>query len=139
MASTSSKDFIHWKKYGSFFEWTDNEWKNRWTKARTILCELKKGRLRVTKINGKYWIYFGELKIWVASSVDLIHWKPEKLVLEPRERSFDNDLVETGPPAVLTEKGIILLYNAKNKENRSYSSGQASFDKKILHVSLLDL
>jgi predicted GH43/DUF377 family glycosyl hydrolase len=56
--------------------------------------------------------------------------KPEKLVLAPRKRSFDDALVEAGPPAVLTEKGILLLYNAKNKENRSYSAGQALFDKK---------
>ncbi len=130
LAIASSKDFIHWEKYGSVFESANNEWKNKWTKAGAILCEIKEGRLKATKINDKYWMYFGELKIWLASSLDLIHWKPEKLVLNPRESGFDDALVETGPPAILTEKGILLLYNAKNKESRSYSAGQALFDKK---------
>ena len=38
--------------------------------------------------------------------------------------------MESGPPAILTDKGILLLYNAKNKNDRSYSAGQALFDKK---------
>ena len=75
-------------------------------------------------------MYFGESKIWAASSPDLIHWKPEKLVLNPRKNNFDDALVEAGPPTILTEKGILLLYNAKNKESRSYSAGQALFDNK---------
>jgi predicted GH43/DUF377 family glycosyl hydrolase len=130
LAIASSKDLIDWEKYGSIFETANNEWKNKWTKAGAILCELKEGRLKATKINGKYWMYFGELKIWAANSLDLIHWKPEKLVLNPRKNCFDDALVEAGPPAILTKKGILLLYNAKNREDRSYSAGQALFDKK---------
>ena len=33
-------------------------------------------------------------------------------VLSPRPGYFDSWLVEAGPPAILTERGIVLLYNA---------------------------
>src|SRR5690606_1883494 len=52
---------------------------------------------------------------------------------------FDSALTECGPPAVLTDKGILLLYNGKNENNKdladtrfnlgTYSAGQVLFDK----------
>ena len=58
----------------------------------------------------------------VATSTDLINWEPmldEKgdflKVITPREGKFDSDLTECGPPAIMTDKGILLLYNGKNK------------------------
>jgi predicted GH43/DUF377 family glycosyl hydrolase len=38
---------------------------------------------------------------------------------------FDSDLVEPGPPAMLTEKGILLIYNGRNG---MYAGGQALMD-----------
>ena len=57
-------------------------------------------------------------------------------VLSPRPGYFDSWLVEAGPPAVLTEHGIVLLYNAGNSAEyrcpglpaRVYTAGQALFD-----------
>ena len=37
-----------------------------------------------------------------------------KTVLAPREKKFDSDLIEPGPPAMFTEKGIVLFYNSRN-------------------------
>lgn len=37
-----------------------------------------------------------------------------KIVVPTRENKFDSDLVEPGPPAMLTEKGILLIYNSRN-------------------------
>lgn len=60
-------------------------------------------------------------------------------VIIPRKGKFDSSLTECGPPAVMTEKGILLLYNGKNGEGldgdtlytaNSYCAGQALFDLK---------
>jgi predicted GH43/DUF377 family glycosyl hydrolase len=58
------------------------------------------------------------------------------IALRPRENMFDSVLVEAGPPAVLNEYGIVLMYNARNDGNHhtsslgrdAYSAGQALFD-----------
>ena len=59
-------------------------------------------------------------------------------VMKTRPRYFDSDLTECGPPAIMTDKGIILFYNGKNKAGEgadpnytpnSYCAGQALFDK----------
>ena len=37
-----------------------------------------------------------------------------KIVFGPRQGKFDSDLVEPGPPAMITDKGILLIYNSRN-------------------------
>jgi predicted GH43/DUF377 family glycosyl hydrolase len=37
-----------------------------------------------------------------------------KIVFGPRRGKFDSDLVEPGPPAVLTKDGIVFIYNSRN-------------------------
>jgi len=57
-------------------------------------------------------------------------------VLSPRPGYFDSWLVEAGPPPVLTDNGIVVLYNAGNSQNigvpdlgnRVYTGGQALYD-----------
>ena len=90
-----------------------------------------------------------------ATSEDLINWTPvEKSkggipdsidntgkvsllpVLKPRKGKFDSQLVESGPFALITKKGILLIYNSKNSKEYGdttlpagdYSAGQALFD-----------
>ena len=81
-----------------------------------------------------------------SASTDLANWEPmldengEFLkVMIPRPGKFDSDLTECGPPAILTDKGILLFYNGKNKSGaegdtlytaNSYCAGQALFDSK---------
>jgi predicted GH43/DUF377 family glycosyl hydrolase len=56
--------------------------------------------------------------------------------MKPREKMFDSRLVESGPPAFITDAGILLLYNGMNLETGgdpelpagTYASGQALFD-----------
>jgi predicted GH43/DUF377 family glycosyl hydrolase len=96
------------------------------------------------KINGKYWMYWGEGAIHLATSTDLIHWSPVEdtkgspiEVLRPRPGHFDSTFPETGPPPALTSTGIVVLYNGKNavKEGdpelgpNAYAAGEALFDK----------
>ncbi len=66
-----------------------------------------------------------------------------KELISPRKGFFDSDLTECGPPALITENGILLLYNGKNKAGDegdkrynadSYCAGQVLSDS--LHVLL---
>jgi len=66
-------------------------------------------------------MFWGEIKVSVATSADLIHWTPVEdangkpvVLLEARAGNADSGFPETGPPAVATDHGIVLLYNAKN-------------------------
>ena len=144
LAVATSSDLENWEKHGPIFEkWKEGKYHNLETKSGAIVTELKNNKLVAAKINGKYWMYFGVPHIWLASSEDLINWEPIEdyegnlaPVLSPRPGYFDSWLVEAGPPPVLTEDGIVVLYNAGNSRNigdqdlanRMYTGGQALFD-----------
>nr|MDO8113906.1 hypothetical protein [Candidatus Sigynarchaeota archaeon] len=90
----------------------------------------------MVRIRGKYWMYWGERALHAASSKDLIHWKRGPIVLRPRPRFFDSQLIEAGPPPLLTTDGILVMYNGKNHAQigdravpaNTYAGGQALFD-----------
>ena len=111
LAVAHSKDLIHWIKYGSVFAKAYNgKFAKRFTKSASIVTTLKNGKLAITKINGKYLMYWGERSVFAATSTDLINWEPlvdenEALIplAKPRKGYFDSDLTECGPPAVLTQ------------------------------------
>nr|WP_298647035.1 glycoside hydrolase family 130 protein [uncultured Proteiniphilum sp.] len=140
----TSTDLINWEKHGPIFaEEYDGRFLNTWSKASSILTTLKDDKLVIKKINGKYFMYWGEYVIYGATSDDLVNWTPIldkknelKILMEPRNGYFDSDLTECGPPAIWTEKGVILLYNGKNKVGEgdpnyvtnAYCAGQALFD-----------
>ncbi len=135
-----SKDLIHWTKTGPVTATAADGKAITPTKSASLVCALKKGRLIATKINGRYWLYYGEGTIRLMSSPDLKTWRPEPSVaLPPRKNVFDSGLAECGPPAILTKQGIVLLYNGKNANGASadpalkpgvYANGQALFDVK---------
>jgi predicted GH43/DUF377 family glycosyl hydrolase len=60
-----------------------------------------------------------------------------KTVFGPRAGKWDSDLVEPGPPALLTERGILLLYNSRNIPSigdttlaeGTYTAGQILMDR----------
>nr|NKQ94861.1 glycosidase [Escherichia coli] len=109
---------------------------NAWSKSGSIVSRYTKGKIIATKIHGKYWMYWGDVFIYAAISDDLIHWTPVemdaqeqlstllkgvamrtprlKIVVPTRDDKFDSDLVESGPPAMLTNRGILLIYNSRN-------------------------
>jgi predicted GH43/DUF377 family glycosyl hydrolase len=140
LAIATSDDLLHWKKRGFAFAKTSPRFRS---KSGSIICRREGDRLIATKIQGKYWMYWGEKNVHVATSDDLISWDPVQeesgeflIVFEPRNGSFDSTLVEAGPPALLTEKGILLLYNGKNSATHgvrhvmsgAYSAGQILLD-----------
>lgn len=136
----TSPDLMHWTKYGTVL---NGKHKNTWSKSGAIIAEQMGSRIVAKKINGKYWMYFGDTDLFMATSEDLIQWQAVeedgkiKSVLLPRKGYFDSRLVESGPYALLTEKGILLIYNSMNHDTdgdpaipkSAYCAGQALFDK----------
>ncbi len=118
----TSTDLYHWIKRGHAFENAYNgRYVNEWSKSGSIICKYEDGKAIAVKINGKYWMYWGDTDIFLASSDDLIHWIPVEddkgnllSVFGPRKGKFDSDLVESGPPAMLIDSGVLLIYNSRN-------------------------
>jgi predicted GH43/DUF377 family glycosyl hydrolase len=138
----TSRDLVHWKKHGPIFSQAGGL--EEWHKAAGVVQEVKDGRLVAAKIDGKFWMYWGEDAVRLATSTDLIHWTPVRTadgklltVVSPRKGYFDSIFTEVGPPPVLTEHGIVLIYNGKNcakDGDRSigggaYAAGQLLFDR----------
>jgi predicted GH43/DUF377 family glycosyl hydrolase len=135
----SSADMVNWTKYGLVLE---GKYTDTWSKSGAIIARRKGDQLVAEKIEGKYWMYFGDTDLFMATSPDLINWEPVeengrlKSVLQPRPGYFDSRLVESGPYALIVESGILLLYNGMNLESGgdptlppgAYCSGQALFD-----------
>jgi predicted GH43/DUF377 family glycosyl hydrolase/lysophospholipase L1-like esterase len=140
----TSRDLKHWTKEGpAFLTALGGKYANLMYKSAGIVTQLKDGRLIAAKIAGRYWMYWGEGAIKLATSEDLIHWTPVedmhgKLVelLRPRAGHFDSTFPETGPPPVLTSAGIVVLYNGKNATEggdpsmgpSAYAAGEALFE-----------
>ena len=98
-------------------------------------------QLLLTRVAGKYWMYWGEGILFAATSDDGITWEPVTAPINdhrlltlgdrglyqgismpgaihalrplayPRPGGFDHSLVEPGPAAVLGDAGIVLWYN----------------------------
>jgi predicted GH43/DUF377 family glycosyl hydrolase len=132
-----SKDLRHWTKQGPVFAKAYNgKYLDKWSKSGSIVATYDNGKIIATRIKGKYWMYWGDQNIWAATSDDLVNWTPVekssgeadpialrgqalsmpdlKIVVPTRQKKFDCDLVESGPPAMLTDKGILLIYNSRN-------------------------
>ena len=136
----SSNDLLHWTKHGLVLT---GKYKDGWSKSGAIVGKRVADKIIAQKMDGNYWMYFGDTDLFMATSVDLIHWQPLeengklKSVLKPRVNYFDSRLVESGPAAMLTENGIVLFYNGMNLAEagdstiakEAYCSGQALFDK----------
>lgn len=137
----TSKDLKNWTKHGPVLK--DPKYIDLWSKSGAIVVAKKGVEMRAKKIDGHYWMYFGDTDLFIARSTDLISWevleneenKKMISVLQPRPGYFDSRLVEPGPYALWTEKGINLIYNASNAANHNdpelpvftYAAGQALF------------
>lgn len=164
----SSPDLQHWTKHGPVFAHAyGGKYLNQWSKSGSIVSRYAQGKIIASKINGRFWMYWGDQNIWAATSTDLIHWEPFemqvdesapialkgqalkmpqlRIIIPTRDKKFDSDLVEPGPPAMLTDKGILLIYNSRNLKNigdtsladGTYTAGQVLINKnnplQVLH------
>ncbi|MEO7146028.1 MAG: glycoside hydrolase family 130 protein [Bryobacteraceae bacterium] len=127
----TSKDLLHWERRGIILPAYRGSWNTQWTKSGAILPE---------KINGKWWMYYlgtrtdadGKARDYMglASSGDLLHWKDatDQPVLPRHPGAFDSRVMEPGPPPILTNAGILLLYNGAD-DHLVYRPGWVLFDR----------
>ena len=149
LCSATSTNLTDWTKHGPIFqEAYGGKFHDTWSKSGSVVCKLDKdGRLVATKIDGKYWMYWGDAVVGLAHSDDLLDWTPvlnaDSTLYDPLPRrpgKFDSRLSEPGPPALLTDEGILVLYNGQNELTDSlrymgagpgaYCGGQALFSAK---------
>ena len=123
----TSTDLLNWRRQGVIMPAYKGKWNIGWTKSGAILDQ---------KIDGKYWMYFmADAKdrpgqMGVAYSSDLIHWTEalDHPVLSTRPGSFDAKVAEPGPPPILTDRGILLIYNGAD-DRLVYRTGWVIFDR----------
>ena len=146
LAVATSRDLLHWEKHGpAFAEELGGKYEDLGAKSGAIVCALQDGRLQAVKVHDKYWMYWGEGSVRLAWSDNLLDWtvveqmdptQPMEL-LKPRSGRFESALAEGGPSPVLTDRGIVVIYNGKNAAGDvgdpllaagAYSNGQALFD-----------
>lgn len=132
----SSLDLHIWTKHGLAFK--QPELKDMWSKSGSIVVRIQPdGRMVAEKINERYWMYWGELG-YVATSDNLLDWtyiqdstgQPKAVIpVRSDQQIFDNALVEPGPPAIITDRGIVLIYNGARRNPQTngidtYCGGQ---------------
>lgn len=154
LAVATTRDFKTWEKHGlAFGKCYDGRFKDMFCKSGSVVTQLVGGKQVVAKVGGKYLMYWGEQFINLATSDNLVDWTPMldekgdflKLVV-PRKGCFDSSLTECGPPALLTDKGILVMYNGRNSTGDdcdpnytrgAYCAGQVMFDAaeptKVIH------
>jgi beta-1,2-mannosidase len=146
-----SKDLFHWEKKGPAFA---KAYKQRFldmtSKSGSMITKILNNKPVLARINGKYWMYWGEHFVNLAWSENLYDWYPLldsagflKKTMVTRPDHFDSDLDECGPPALMTDKGILLIYNGKNANGQNadpsltggtYSVGKVLFDLKDMET-----
>lgn len=163
--AASSRDLRTWTKHGNAIA---PPFQHTHAKAAAVVTQCVadpsdgSSGLVAARIQGRYWMYFGETDIFAARSDDLIRWevctaRPERRreyalegdayrvnttygdpfalpVLRRRSGGIDGRLIEPGPPAVLTQRGIGLIYHAVSQRDVPgapwgvYTLAQAYFD-----------
>lgn len=124
----TSQDLVHWKRKGVILPAYRGNWNKGWTKSGAIVPE---------KIDGRYWMYWLGTSLdkidqmGLSYSTDLLHWTEatQVPVLPRRPGKFDSRVVEPGPPPILTESGIALIYNGAD-DTLIYRTGIVVFDRK---------
>jgi len=120
LCCATSKDLYKWTKHGlAIGTCYKGKYRDFWSKSGAIVCRREGSQFIAQRINGKYWMYFNDSGAMVATSENLTDWDVVEdgtgkflTVLPKRPGRMDSSVVEPGPPAFLTDKGILLIYNA---------------------------
>ena len=140
----TSRDLTHWTKHGpAFLTAAGGKYAKLKYKSAGIVTQVKERAADCGKNRRAVLDVLGRGRDPAGDFEDLIHWTPvEDLhgqpmeLLRPRPGHFDSTFPETGPPPVLTNAGIVVLYNGKNAETGgdpelgpdAYAAGEALFD-----------
>lgn len=149
LAIATSTDLFHWIKRGlAFRRQLDGRFgANFRSKSGSIVCRREGDRFIAEKISGKYWMYFGEFGIMLASSTNLIDWEivldaegTKPLIVAPVRKGgqwFDQGTTESGSQAFITRDGVFMIYDGMSPERpeldltgKIWSAGQILFDLK---------
>jgi predicted GH43/DUF377 family glycosyl hydrolase len=129
----TSPDLRTWTKYGPLFPGFQTRGVGKpWSKSGAILTtkvtDAATGRKR-------YVMYFGDKDIYFAWSDDLLHWTPgpvDQPVMRPQPGTYSAELLEPGPPPLITANGyVLLIHNAAAHDPDGklvYRAGQALID-----------
>jgi beta-1,2-mannosidase len=148
LAVATSRDLVHWTKHGlAFGKAAGGRFRDLRSKAGAVVAALQpSGRIVAARIEGKYWMYWGDTDVFAATSDNLVDWTPAeresgtrasfKVAVATRRGRFDSALVEPGPPALVTPRGILFLHNASNDRlngdgtlpDGAYAGGQVLLD-----------
>jgi beta-1,2-mannosidase len=148
-----SKDLFHWTKKGpAFAKAYSHHFLDTASKSASMITVMLNNKPVLAKVKGKYWMYWGERFVNLAWSENLYDWYPLvdstgslKKVMQTRPNYFDSDLDECGPPALMTDRGVMLIYNGKNSDGKggdpsiskgTYSVGRVFFSPKDLETIL---
>ncbi len=139
----TSRDLITWTKHGPMLaKAKGGKYAALQYKSAAIVTRRAGERLVAARIQDSYWMFWDEGSLHLARSKNLIDWDPvedehgELLnVLGPRPGRFDSSFPEAGPPPLLTDRGIVVIYNGKNAPQggapdlapNAYAAGQALF------------
>ena len=121
----TSPDLLHWTKYGlkAFFGEMGGKVRHaqvqvggRLSRVSMKAKPVDRGEYRRPVLDVR-----GEGSIHLARSPDLIHWTPTVLIglarparsAGPARKTLDSTFPETGPPPILTSKGIVVLTTGK--------------------------
>ena len=149
LALATSKDLKTWEKHGRILK--------NWDAVKAGVFRIvdgkklperpeRKGRSKAggifpEKINDKFWMIFGNTKLWLANSNDGINWIVDFTpLLNPRQgKYFDSFTVQGGPPPIKTDNGWLVLYHGRSDKNGDYRLGFLLLDfinlKKIIFRS----
>ncbi len=148
-----SKDLFHWEKKGpAFAKAYNHRFLDTASKSASMITVMQNNKQVLAKVKGKYWMYWGERFVNLAWSENLYDWYPLvdstgflRKIMQTRPNYFDSDLDECGPPALMTDRGVMLIYNGKNGDGNggdhnlskgTYSVGRVFFSPKDLETIL---
>jgi len=126
-----------------------NDWKNFKREGMIFPPHNKDCAIFEEKINGKYYALhrpsspeLGGNYIWLAESLDLIHWGNHKCIATSRPGMWDSKRVGAGAAPIRTEKGWLEIYHGANSDHR-YCLGALLLDindpSKVLARSIVPI
>lgn len=104
---------------------TTKDWKTFYKHGMVFPPHNKDCAIFDEKINGKFYAFhrpssvaIGGNYIWLAESLDGLHWGNHKCIIKTRTNSWDNARVGAGAAPIKTEKGWLGIYHGADKANR---------------------
>lgn len=115
---------------------TTKDWKHFEKKGMIFSPHNKDCALFEEKIDSKYYALhrpsspeLGGNYMWIAQSLDGIHWGNHKCIAKTRAGKFDSNRLGAGAAPIKTEKGWLEIYHGATKDNR-YCLGAILLDLK---------